>query len=552
MIPFFLHLAGAVALLLWSVRMIRTGVERGFMRELRVGLRRAGDSKVTSLFGGAVAAIFLQSSTAVAMLSTSFVAAGSLSASAGLVTLLGADVGSTLVAQLLFLPGDAVVPILLLVGVTVFLNGRARSIRQTGRIVIGLALVLVSLDMLRTSTVALKDSALVSLVFSYLAEDLVSAFLIGAMLAWAMHSSIAAVLTFVTFAAGGYLTPQAAAALVLGANLGGAAIPFLLTLSATPSARQIVLGNILLRGGGAAGALYALIALQPDLSHFGAEPWRQSLNLHLAFNLTVAILALPMVGLLLRVAAFALPERNSAEAIGRSSALDDSVLSDPDRAIACAQRELLRMGECVHEMLTQMLSLFRDYDPDHAEIIERSERDVDRMHFQTKLYVARIQQGPLSEEQARAAMNIATAATDLEEAGDRISSTLLGMARRMKSEGLRFSDSGWKDLTDFHDRVVSNSQLALNVLMTHDTGTARQLVEEKDRAREVEQSLQARHISRLRRGNPASIETSNLHQEALRALKQVNTAFSTIAYPIAEEAGALLATRLARPGRDQA
>lgn len=546
MTEFALHLAGAVALLLWAVRMIRTGIERAFARQLRAGLRRAGRTALTAAGGGATAAFFLQSSTAVAVLGAGFVAAGTLGETAGLALLLGADVGSGLVAQVLVFPAAAAVPALLLVGVALFLRGWSRRVRQLGRIVIGLGLVFLALDMIRGATAPLGDSEIAALVVGYLAGDLLSAFVIGALVAWAMHSSLAAVLTVVAFVAEGALPVAAGAALVLGANLGGAAIPVTLTLAAPAPARRIVLGNLLLRGGGALLALWALGEAPQTLAWLGATGAQQVIVLHLAFNVAVALVALPIAPLVLRMLALTGPRRAEAGRETRISALDEAALADPERALACGARELLRMGERVEGMLVPVLRQFRSWDEVTAAAIAEAERAVDRMHFDIKLYIARLQQQTqLEQHQARRAMNLATIATGLEEAGDQISSRLLGMARRMSAEGLRFSAEGWSDLEDFHDQVLGNAQLALNVLMTGDPEAARQIVEEKDRARRRERALQASHLERLRTGNPTSVETSNFHQEVLRTLKHVNTAFSMVAYPIAEASGDLLDSRLA-------
>ena len=548
MILFVVHLAGAVALLLWAVRLIRTGVERAFMSQMRVGLRRASQRPATAALGGAAAAIMMQSSTAVAMLAAAFAATGALPPVAGLALLLGADVGSAIVAQILLSPLTAIVPLLLLVGVGLSLRAKARGPKQTGRILIGLALVLLSLQMIRTATEPLRDSPFVGIVVSYLESDLFSAFAMGALLAWAMHSSVAAVLTFVTFAAEGLLPALPAVALVLGANLGGAAIPFILTLSAPMVARRVIVSNLILRGGGAVLVLLGLVYATPDLSIIGKTAARQVINAHLLFNLALAVVAMPLVAPMLHLAGRLLPDVPGSGP-GRLSALDLGALAHPERALVCATRELLRMGESVHGMLSPTLRLLRDWDEVTAQAIAASENQVDRMHFEIKLYVAHLQEHPLTPAQARRALDIATIANNLEDAGDQVSTHLVDVARRMQREGLSFSDGGWSDLTDFHDCVLGNAQLALNVLMTNDLESARQLVEEKDRIRKTEQTLQARHLDRLRTGTPSTVETSNLHQETLRALKQINTAFSLVAYPIAEEAGDLLSSRLtATPG----
>jgi phosphate:Na+ symporter len=546
MIAFALNLAGAVALLLWAVRLIRSGVERGYMAQLRNALRRAGQSRSTALMGGAGAAFFLQSSTAVAILATAFATSGVLVPSAGLTLLLGADVGSAIVAQVLIFPAHALIPLLLLIGAGLFLKAKDRPFKEAGRILIGLALVFISLGMIRTATAPLGGNVIVEMTMSYLARDLVSAFVIGGLLAWAMHSSIAAILTFVTIVAEGVLPVPAAVAMVLGANLGGALIPLVLSLSASRKARMIVIGNVLLRGGAAAIVLALYAQWMPPLELLGNDPHRKIINLHLLFNIAVMLLSLPLVPGLIRLLDRLLPNPASHQPAAIVSALDESVIEAPDRALACASREVLRMGETVHRMLQPSMTLFRSFDPTVVKDLLAQEDQVDRMHFETKLYVARLQQRPLTEDQSQRAMDIASFANNLEEAADQLSTNLLELAKRLNEKGLSFSDDGWQDLTDFHDRVLSNAQLALDVMMTRDAATALQLVEEKDHIRQAEQDLQARHLSRLRSGNPASVETSNIHQETLRALKTINTSFSTMAYPIAEEVGALLSSRLSK------
>lgn len=547
-ILFALHLAGAVALLLWSVRLIRTGVERAYMRHVRLALRRASNTPLAAATGGALAALMMQSSTAVAVLAVSFANSGVLLPVTGLALLLGADVGSATAAQILLAPVSDAIPLLLLLGVGLFLRSENQTLRQTGRILTGLALVLISLGMIRAATDPLRDSVFVAQAVGYLSGDLVSAFAVGALFAWAMHSSIATVLTVVTFAAQGILPALPAAAMVLGANLGGAVIPAAMAWSGPVPGRRLVAGNLMLRGGAAIAALVLLRLGVLDLGLLGGAPPRQVINLHLAFNLAVAVLGLPLAGPVMRSLGRMLSETVTAQP-ARVSALDTSVLDRPDLALACVTRELLQMGETVHEMLKPALALYQTWDDEVVRKIALLEDQVDQMHFEIKLYIARVQEGRPSEAQARRAMDLVVQASNLEDAGDQISTNLVGMARRMRAEGMRFSDEGWRDLGDFHDEVLQNVRLALRVLLTGDADGARQMLEEKDRIRQREQDLQMRHLERLRAGTTASIETSNLHQETVRALKQINTAFSQIAYPIAEESGDLLASRLAHAAK---
>lgn len=543
-------MAGAAALLIWAVRLVRTGAERAYSVQLRRWLRRSSDSRLMAAATGMGAAMLLQSSTAVAILVSNFIVGGTIAGAAALAMLLGADLGSALVAQILLVRQSWLVPVLLLIGVGLFLRGQDRRVRQLGRILIGLSLIFVSLDMIRAATEPLRDSPGMAVAMGYLGRDLVTAFVLGAGFAWVVHSSVAAVLLFVTLVTQGVMPISAAVAMVLGANLGGSFIAYVLTLGAAIEARRIVVANLVLRGGGAALVLAVILALRPPLDWLGATPARQVINLHLAFNLVLAILMLPLVGLVTGAAqALMKPKADPATALARISALDPAALDVPDRALACAAREVLRIGEEIEAMLRSVIGMYVRWDDATATAIEAQEKAVDRMHFETKLYLAQINRGKLDEDTARRSMELSSIAINLEAAGDAIARSMLGLARRMTLGGVAFSEPGWREICDFHDRVLSNVQLALNVLMTLEPDAARELVAEKEAVREIEQALQRSHLGRLRLGLADSIETSNIHQETLRALKTVNTAFSMVAYPILAESGDLLASRLSDPGK---
>ncbi len=540
------QLAAAVALLLWSTRLIRTGVERAFMPELKTGLKRLSGNSASAALGGSFAAMVMQSATAVALISAGFAVAGMLAPHTALALLLGAELGSALMARVLILPVDAVLPFVLLIGVTAFLKAHSRKTKQVGRIIIGLALVFISLGMIREATAPIGDNAIIQSIAAYFRDDLVSAYVLGAILTWAMHSSLAAVLTFATFAATGLIAAPVAAALVIGANLGGAAIPFTLLWTAERPARLIALANLVARGSMTLVFLTILISRSVDLGWLGTGVAQQVVSLHILLNGILLLIALPLVAPITRIAGAALP-RHSTQETTSLSALDPDALDHPPLALACAQRELLRMSETVQSILMSVMHLFRNWDPEQARMIERREDEIDRMHFETKIYVSRLRESDIHPDQDKKTLEIVAMANSLEEAADRIAVNLVGLAKKMSDEAITFSDEGLADIAHFHDQIVTNGQLALSVLTTGDAEAARQLVAEKDRIRFEEQKLQERHLKRLQRGATASIETTNIHQETLRVLKQINAALTYVAYPIAEETGDLLESRLARP-----
>jgi len=492
------------------------------------------------------AAVFLQSSTAVAVLVSNFVAKGRLATAVGLAILLGADVGSAMVTQLLIVSQPILVPLLLLVGVVIFLRTEG-STRQTGRILIGLALIFVSLDMIRAATGPMVSNPATETVMAYLGRDLLTAFILGASLAWIAHSSVAAILLFATLAGQAALPVPAAAAMILGANLGGALIAYVLTLSAPLPSRRMIVANLVLRGGGAA-LVTILIYAEPDiLGRLGATPVSQAINLHLVFNIVLAVVALPFVGVLTKLLIRLMRDKPIDE-IGMSAvtALDPAALDRPQRGLDCAARELLAMGQKIEHMLVAVEPLYDKWDDASAKVIRDQNETVKKMHLDVKLYLAQLGQRKLDEDLSRRLMDLASISSSLDSASDAIVRSMLDLAFRLDRAKLNFSSQGRSEVGDFADRVQGNVLLALNVMMNQDPAEARELIAAKEKIRNIEQKLQRNHIGRLREGLSESIETSNIHQETLRALKQVNTAFSMVGYPILIKSGDLLKSRLAQ------
>ena len=401
LIQFLLNIAGAAALLIWAVRLVRTGVERGFSNLLKSWLKQSTNNRLLAAFSGMGAAIFLQSSTAVAVLVSNFFAKNNLAAATGIAILLGADLGSAIVTQILMVRMSFLTPLLLLVGVWMFLRSKGSNTRQIGRIIIGLSLIFVSLDMLRMATGPVVANPGTQLVIEYLSQDLLVAFIIGAGFAWIIHSSVAAVLLFVTLAAQSILPVSAASIMILGANFGGALIAYILTLEAPINSRRIIFANLVLRGGGAVLASIFIINTPEVIGLVGSGPAQQTLNIHLIFNLSLLILALPFVGLVNKLLSqFMLERLNGSDSIKNISTLDPAALNRPQRGLDCDARELLGIGQKIEQMLISVKPLYNSWDSGTAKIIKSQDKTIKLMHLDVKLYLAKLGKIGLDEDQS--------------------------------------------------------------------------------------------------------------------------------------------------------
>lgn len=495
-------------------------------------------------------ATLLQSATAVGILAVGFAGAGIISIGAGIAALLGADLGSALVVKLLSFDLGAMIPVLLLTGATLFLKVERRQIKYLGRILLGIGFILMSLQMVGQATAPLRDSAALPQVVAYLQGDPLSAFAMAALLSWLVHSSVATLLLFASLASAGVLPVEAAAPMVLGANLGGALVAVWLTRGAAWPARRIPMANLIFRGVAAIAALL-LLQIVPGVPAFlGGGPSTQLVNLHLLFNAALLILALPIVGPVERLTARLWPDPAEGRAVtaGYQSALDRSLLARPRQALLSAQRELIRMAEATDAMLRPVIDLLDSDDIRPIAALRARDDEVNQRHTGIKLYIAELNRGELSFDEARRGLELTSQAIDFEAIGDLIVKNLLDQAEERARRHLQFSAEGWKDLTVLHARVMANMQLALNVMVSGDVETARQLVAEKPLLRRMERDCHDRHLARLRGGQETTIETSDIHLEIVRSLKEINSLLVKVAYPILTENGDLLESRLSARG----
>ncbi|MDR6634559.1 phosphate:Na+ symporter [Phyllobacterium sp. 1468] len=544
-----LHLAGAVALLLWATRMVRTGVERAYGERMRQSLRGVLHNPVLAVLWGLMLSIALQSSTAVSLLVGSFVGSGFVSGIAGLMAVRGAEVGSALVVKILSFDLTLLVPLCLVAGTVIFMSTERSNWRQVGRILVGIGLLVLSLEMTGQATEPLRNSELLPVIVGYLNTDPVTAFLIAALMTWLFHSSIAAVLLLVTFASRGLIQPELGIVMIFGVNLGSSFIAPLLTRNAAPQTRIVPMGNLLMRGAGSIVILILYLTFKPSVAFLGSTPADQVINGHILFNIIILLAGVPLSALVLKVTkaivALNVPvERPKSLDHAELSALDESVLDTPSLALANATRETVRVCETVEIMLRGIIGLYENPVQERIDELSALDDKVDRKHAAIKLYLAKLTTKPLSDFEVARARELLGACVKLEQVGDIIVHNMLALVQKKMDRKLKFTDEGWLELSNFHAKVLTNARMAFNVLVSRDRETAHQLVLEKDHLRDLEKQSSERHFRRLREGTIRSVETSSIHLDTIRDLKQVNSLLAAMAYPVLEEQGLLNTTRL--------
>ncbi len=542
-----LNLLSAVTLLIWGTHIVRTGILRVYGSNLRQVIGQNMSKRWLAFVAGILVTAMVQSSNATAMLVTSFVGQGLMGLTPALATMLGADVGTALMARVLTFDLSWLSPLLIFLGVIFFLSRKQTRAGQMGRVGIGLGLIILALQLIVEAAGPITHAQGVKVIFASLTGDILLDALVGALFAMISYSSLAAVLLTATLAGAGVIGLHVAIGLVIGANIGSGVLAFLSTSMQNAAGRQVALGSLLYK---LIGLLLIIPVLDPLVRWMDGLDYSAQgmvITFHLLYNTIRCLILLPSISPMARLCAWLLPEQAEVNGKAKPRHLDLASLATPSLALATAARETLRLGDLIDNMLTAMLEVLRGKQTAITQEMRSLSDDVEALYSAIKLYLAQMPREDLSEQDSRRWAEIIELSINLKLAGDLIERMLRKVQQQKTSQRRQFSEVGLEELAGLHTQLIANLRLGLSVFLSADPESARQLLREKRRFRAQERRLAHAHVSRLQRKIVQSLETSSLHLELIADMKRLNSLFCSSAYVVLEtsDTGALSAEDIA-------
>ncbi|VTU35658.1 Na/Pi cotransporter family protein [Variovorax sp. PBL-E5] len=539
-----LNLLAAVALLVWGTHLVRTGVLRVFGANLRKILVQSMRNRFTAALSGIGVTALVQSSTATSLMTSSFVGQGLVTLPAALAVMRGADIGTALMSVLFSADLSWLSPLFIFLGVVLFITRPSTVAGRVGRVLIGLGLMLLALQLVVEATGPLFSAPAMRALLASLNSDVLLEITIGAALAIVAYSSLAVVLLVAAMASSNVVPLDVALGLVLGANLGSGLLAVLTTAKSAVAVRQVTVGNLLFKIFGVAIAAPFVGLWLREVRPYVSDSTQLVVLYHLAFNV---IFSLAFIGLTDAVAGLVtrlLPVPDEPVATRRQQHLDPSALSTPTLAISNAAREALHQADVVETMLIGMLNVIRHNDLRLAQELRKLDDTVDQLYSSIKYYMTKISRAALGEEESRRWTDIISFTINMEQIGDIIERVIIDIEDKKIKPQRNFSEAGMAEIVELHERLVANLRLSMSVFLNGNVRDAQKLLEEKARFRDLERAYATTHLGRLQDQTALSIETSSLHIDLISELKRINSHICSIAYPILESAGALAPTRM--------
>jgi len=543
-----INLLGGVALLLWGVRMVRTGVLRAWGDRLKHFIEVRLGNRGSAFISGAMATAILGSGTATTLIVAGIAASGAIGTSLGLAVLLGADVGSAVVSAL-FASGSSFAlwasPILIFAGYVTFSVSREFRPHNIGRIMIGLGLMLMSLKLISEATVPLREASLFHALLTAIGHEPLLAFLTGAILAWGFHSTLAVILLIASFVANGSLELGGALAFILGLNLGGGLPAISSTLALPPAGRRLPVANLACRS---IAALIGLAFIQRIAGWAALLPFDAvtvALAFHATLNLAIGLFFLPLTKLVEKQVIKLVPDvKLDADQLAAPRYLDVKSLDSPSIALSNALLETVRMSEVLNRMFETALSALRMKSTETLKLLKGLDERLNTFQNAIQSYLVDLTQTQLSSEEARRALEITLYVSNLEHAGDIIHLNLADRIKAKAKETIEFSIEEQAALDDLCLIIHDNIRLATGVLSSANLEGAKRLIAQKDAFRKLENSVLDQHFKSDKQTKRGALRRSALYVDMIRDLHRINSHIVSAGYPIVDAAGLLRGSRL--------
>lgn len=416
----------------------------------------------------------VQSSNATALLVISFVTQGLISITPAMVIMLGADVGTAIMARVLTFDLAWLSPLLILFGVITFLSQKKNRVGQLGRAAIGLGLILLALQLIVSSATPITHASAIQAIFTSLRGDIILALFVGAIFAMLTYSSLAAVLLTATLSVAGLVPLYISLAIVIGSNIGSGFLAMISSSRQSGSARQVALGSLLFKLIGAIVVLPWITQIAAWLEHYNFNPSEVVIYFHVFYNLLRCLVMLPFVEFMSRLCQRLIPISPVEVEIFAPRYLDKAALETPSLAIANAVRETLRMGDIVEQMVQRLAEVLNG-NKIQRRYITHLEEEIDMLHSSIKLYLAQIQQNELGEADSRRWAEIIDTALNLQQSATIINRMATDVVKKIFGKQNFFSPEGTKELNTLMERLQNNLSLAMSVFVSGDIDNARRL-----------------------------------------------------------------------------
>ena len=529
-------LLGGLALFLYGMERMGDALKSIAGARMKSILAALSDNRVIGLITGAVVTAIIQSSSVTTVMLVGFVSAGLMSMSQSIGIILGANIGTTITAQIVAFKVTKFALLLIAVGFTGVFAGKRERIRQYGYLIMGLGLIFFGMHVMSGAMKPLRDYQPFLDLMAQMSNPL-AGIAVAAAFTGLVQSSSATMGVVIVLAMQGVITVEAGIALALGANVGTCVTAALAAIGKPREAVRVAVAHVIFNVAG-------VLIISPFIPWFSdlvrelspaADPTltgmelladvvpRQVANAHTMFNVVVAFLFLPLTVPFARLVERLVPDRPLAPDKPEVKArhLDALLLRAPGLALSAARRELHRIGEKVEQIVVEGYEAACVGDAERLAAVKDEDEVIDRLYGQVMAYLAQVSREELGEQQTAELISLMSIANELESIGDVVETDMVSLGHRRLDTEVVVSDQTRALLERLHLLVLSAVRQSVEAVALADVHVATRVMEQKGEVNRLVAQLEAHQAQRLVAEEPGRVEAYSFEIDLVDKLRRI-------------------------------
>ncbi len=536
--PIIMGMLGGLALFLYGMDQMSDALKAIAGDGLRKILAKLTSNRFTGAIAGAIVTSIIQSSSVTTVLVVGFISAGLMNLSQSIGIIMGANIGTTMTAQIIAFNVTQYALLLIAIGFSLLFFFKNERIRHYGKMVMGLGLIFFGMHLMSRSTEPLQSYQPFIDLMKHMDSPLMG-IAFGAFFTALVQSSSATTGIVIVLASHGFLSLDAGIALIFGANIGTCFTAWLASIGKPSEAKRAVLVHVLFNVAGVSLWFFFIPQLAEwvrDISphsesldasaRLAADTPRQIANAHTIFNLANTLIFIWFVTPLARLTVWLIPshelsEHDKEKAPFKPKYLDPSMLETPALALEGIRLEVSRMGEAVTKMTCQAIDTVLNGNKEELDKLCKMDDQIDVLHAAILDYISRLSRNPLDEKQANSLYTYLSATNYLENIGDTVESRLSKAGYKRITANIEISSDTQTVLNELQREVCRMVCQSIDALVTNDYSKAKQVIRTKPHIKDISNHAESHLSHRLAANEPKRTVTFQVESEILEHLKRM-------------------------------
>ena len=518
-----ISLLGGLGLFLYGMNLMAEGLQKSAGDKLKKIVEKLTSNTVMGVLVGTVVTAIIQSSSAATVMVVGFVNAGIMSLSQAIGVIMGANIGTTVTAQLVSFKLEAIAPVALGIGIILYLFSKKEKTKELATILLGFGILFTGMEFMKDAVKPLAEYEGFRRALIYFGEHQFLGIIAGFAITGIIQSSSASMGMLIALASQGLIPLSSALPILYGDNIGTCVTSLLSSIGASRNAKRAATMHLTFN---VIGTLIFVLILNYPISALvkwldPTDAARQIANAHTIFNVVNVLILLPFAKYIVKIVLKIMPiTEEESEATAATKYLDERIIQTPSIALGNTVKEVSRMGQKANKALEYSMNSLINKSMTDVEKTEKYEEHVNMLQKEILNYLLKLSKSPLNDEERNKVDLLFNTVNDIERVSDH-AENISELSRLAIEKDLQFSDTALEEMNNIYSKAKENFNVALKGLEDDDKNIISKVYEIEDEVDALDKLYRKKHIERLNNGK-CTIDSGVLFLDLLTNLERIS------------------------------